>query len=133
MVYGYTQGKLVLQYLSTHPERHTFKLQAGGRSPSKILSTIADVGATADDIKIVVFDLSNYDEVEKAVLGATVVLSCAGPFYRYGSNVVRSVPGFLVVSLRGESLNAIFPSVGPVHVMENTTLTSRGRPIGKLI
>lgn len=80
-----------MQYLSTHPERHTFALQAGGRSPSKILATIADVGATSDDIKIVVFDLSNYDDVEKAVLGATVVINCAGPFYRYGSNVVRYV------------------------------------------
>ena len=69
-----------------HPERHTYALQAGGRSASKLAATIADVGAS--DVKVVVFDLANYHDVEKAVLGCTVVVNCAGPFFRRGGNVV---------------------------------------------
>lgn len=85
------QGSLVLQYLASHPERSSFELQAGGRSASKINQTIADAGLSNNGIKVVTFDLMNAEEVEKAVLGATVVIACAGPFFKYGTNLVRYV------------------------------------------
>ncbi|KAF8319340.1 hypothetical protein DL93DRAFT_176423 [Clavulina sp. PMI_390] len=101
---GFT-GKLVLKYLTNHPQKSTFSIQAGGRSPSKILATIAEVGATKADVKVVVFDLNNYDDVEKAILGATVVINCAGPFYRQGSVVVRAcaLHGKHYVDISGET------------------------------
>ena len=87
---GFT-GKLVLQRLASHPDRKSYALQADTRSPSKLAATIADLDvepALRGGIESVTFDTSNYADVERAVLGATIVIACAGPFHLYGSNVL---------------------------------------------
>jgi short subunit dehydrogenase-like uncharacterized protein len=87
---GFT-GQRVLQYLAAHPEKNSFKLQAGARSPSKLAATILKLELSpsqAQAIEAVTFDNSNYADVENAVRGATIVVACAGPFHRLGSNVL---------------------------------------------
>lgn len=73
---GFT-GKLVVEYLSTHPARSTFNLQIGGRSSSKLAEVATSLKLTKD-VQVVVFDVLDEKQVNSAVKGASVVINCAG-------------------------------------------------------
>lgn len=99
---GFT-GKLVAIYLATHPELSNFNLVLGGRSQSKLDAVVAELPAgTARTVKI---DVNNDEEVENAVKPVNVVINTAGPFWHYGTPVVRACAKFGVhyVDLTGEN------------------------------
>lgn len=85
---GFT-GKLVVRYLAAHPERHTFSVALGARSASK-LDAVLDTIKTDVTFKKVIVDVMNPGSVEKAVTGHAVVLNTVGPFYLYGTPVVKA-------------------------------------------
>jgi len=83
---GYT-GRLVAEYLGNYPNP-AFKLQLGGRSPSKVDALISELNL--EGVVPVIFDTLKADQVDRAIQGASVIINCAGPFYRYGSLVLAA-------------------------------------------
>ena len=79
-------GRHAARYILEHPDRSKFTVGLAARSRSKLLS----IGLPLDD-SVEIFELDILDEraVESAVKQAKVVLNCVGPFWHYGSPVVR--------------------------------------------
>ena len=73
------------EYLGNYPNP-TFKLQLGGRSPSKVDALISELNLKG--VEPVILDTLKADQVDRAVQGASVIINCAGPFWRYGSLVL---------------------------------------------
>lgn len=79
-------GRHAARYVLEHPERSKFTIGLAARSRSKLIS----IGLPIED-SVQIFELDILDEssVESAVKQAKVVLNCVGPFWHYGSPVVR--------------------------------------------
>lgn len=88
---GYT-GALITRYLSAHPQRSQFTLALGARSPQKLNKLIEDLDLPKS-VKTVQVDVTKPDEVEAAVKGARVVINTVGPYWLWGTPVVRYVAG----------------------------------------
>lgn len=79
-------GRHAARYVLEHPERSKFTVGLAARSRSKLNS----IGLPVDD-SVQIFELDILDEnaVESAVKQAKVVINCVGPFWHYGTPVVR--------------------------------------------
>lgn len=87
---GFT-GKLITRYLANHPQRASspFTLTLGGRSREKLNQLAKSLESRTSSDSIVVVDLSNYSNVESAVIRAKVVVNAVGPYWKFGEHVVR--------------------------------------------
>jgi short subunit dehydrogenase-like uncharacterized protein len=81
-------GRHAARYVLEHPDRSKYTVGLAARSRSKL----ASVGLPVDDT-VQIFEVDIFDEqtVESAVKQAKVVLNCAGPYWHYGTPVVRYV------------------------------------------
>lgn len=79
-------GRHAARYVLEHPERSKFTVGLAARSRSKLNS----IGLPVDDT-VQIFELDILDEgaVENAVKQAKVVINCVGPFWHFGTPVVR--------------------------------------------
>lgn len=84
---GYTGG-LITRYLSAHPQRSQFTLALGARSPQKLNKLVQDLDLP-ESVKTVQVDVTKPDEVDAAVKGARVVINTVGPYWLWGTPVVR--------------------------------------------
>lgn len=87
VVYGATgfTGRLCVDYLVQH--KADIKWAVGGRNGDKLAEVIAASGA---DVEAIVADADDLSALEAMTARAKVVLSTAGPFHRYGSNLVAA-------------------------------------------
>ncbi|KAH8827838.1 Saccharopine dehydrogenase-domain-containing protein [Flagelloscypha sp. PMI_526] len=101
---GFT-GVLITRYLLVHPERSKFTFGIAGRSKEKLDALLASLSKTEKDIPVVVVDVLKPEEIEAAVIQARVVINTVGPFWRWGTNVVKSCVqhGVHYVDLTGET------------------------------
>lgn len=86
---GFT-GRLVVEYLTQHPERSSFTLSIAARSRSKLEELKTALGLE-EHIQILQVDVTNLQELEDAVKQARVVINTVGPFQLTGTPVVASV------------------------------------------
>ncbi|KAI1786338.1 Saccharopine dehydrogenase-domain-containing protein [Ganoderma leucocontextum] len=102
---GFT-GRLIVRYLAKHPQRNTFTFALGVRSKAKGEELKKSVGIADDGgVQVVQVDVMRYEMVEAAVREAKVVINAAGPYWLWGTNVVRACTllGKRYVDLSGES------------------------------
>jgi short subunit dehydrogenase-like uncharacterized protein len=79
-------GRHAARYILEHPLRSKYTVGLAARTRSKL----ASVGLPIDDsVQIFEFDILDDRAVEDAVKQAKVVLNCVGPYWHYGSPVVR--------------------------------------------
>ena len=81
-------GRHAARYILEHSDRPKYTVGLAARSRSKL----ASIGLPIDD-SVQIFELDILDElaVENAVRQAKVVLNCVGPYWHYGTPVVRCV------------------------------------------
>ena len=87
---GFT-GALTTRYLAAHPQRQHFTLAIGARSQQKLKKLVQDLNLSSS-VKLVQVDVTNEDELEAAVKNTRVVINVVGPYWRWGTPVVRCVP-----------------------------------------
>ncbi|KAI0828046.1 Saccharopine dehydrogenase-domain-containing protein [Trametes gibbosa] len=99
---GFT-GRLITQYLFSHPQRTSFSFAIGVRSRSKGESLRQSLGLD-DSVHLVQLDVTDYAQVEAAVKDSKVVINAVGPYWLWGTNVVRAcaVHGKRYVDINGE-------------------------------
>ena len=85
---GFT-GRLITEYLAAHPQRKHFTLGVAARSAERLKKVISDLGLSNQDIKLVTVDVMNPQSVEAAVQHARVILNTVGPYWNWGTPVVR--------------------------------------------
>ena len=86
---GYT-GQLITQYLAAHPQRSSFTLGVAARSKSKLAQTKQKLGLD-DSVKEFYVDVTKVEEVDDIVRQSKVVINAVGPYWRWGTPVVRCV------------------------------------------
>ncbi|KAL0574907.1 hypothetical protein V5O48_007051 [Marasmius crinis-equi] len=100
-------GRQATKFLAAHPDRTSkkFTLAIAGRSKKKLDALVSDLGLP-QDIRVITLDVTNEHEVNEAVKLTRVVLNTVGPYYRWGTPVVRACAthGVHYVDLTGESL-----------------------------
>ncbi|EKM53778.1 uncharacterized protein PHACADRAFT_260290, partial [Phanerochaete carnosa HHB-10118-sp] len=96
-------GQLIAQYLASHPQRHSFTLGLAARSKSR-LADLKKKLSLGNDVKEFYVDVANSEEVDSVVQRAKVVINAVGPFWRWGTPVVRACArhGIHYVDLSGE-------------------------------
>ncbi|TDL16448.1 hypothetical protein BD410DRAFT_795386 [Rickenella mellea] len=104
---GYT-GRLVTRYLQAHRDRGTFTFAIAGRSRTKLAHLVAELKLdVVNDVEVVEVDVMNDDEekLESVVRRVKVVINLVGPYWRYGTPVVRACArnGVHHVDLTGET------------------------------
>jgi short subunit dehydrogenase-like uncharacterized protein len=102
---GFT-GRLTTRYLAAHPQfkQGLFSFAIAGRSQSK-LHTLVQQLSLPPTIHILQVDVTNETDVEKAVTSAKVVINTVGPYWLWGSLVVRCV---LNKMSRSTSFSSVF-------------------------
>ena len=87
VIYGATgfTGSLCVAYLAQH--KGDIKWAIAGRNKAKLQGVLQAVGA---DVDILVADADDVAGLEAITARTKVVLSTAGPFHRYGSNLVAA-------------------------------------------
>ena len=86
---GFT-GSLISKYLATHPQRKHFSFSVGARSLKKLEGVVTKLDLPSS-IKLVQVDVTNNEELERAVKGTRVVINTVGPYWTWGTPVVRCV------------------------------------------
>lgn len=86
---GFT-GRLITQYLYSHPDRSSFSLALGARSQSKLAQLKQELGLD-DSVKTFQVDVLDEHQVEEVVKQVQVVINTVGPFYKWGTYVVQYV------------------------------------------
>ena len=87
---GFT-GNLITRYLSVHPQRSQFSLALGARSPRKLNALVKKLNLSEPSVKLVLVDVTDEVDVERAVCSARVVINTVGPYWLWGTPVVRYV------------------------------------------
>ena len=87
---GFT-GNLITSYLSTHSQRSQFSLALGARSPKKLKALVQNLNLSESSVKLVQVDVTNEADVERAVRSTRVVINTVGPYWLWGTPVVRCV------------------------------------------
>ena len=119
----FTQGSLVAEYLGKYPNP-TFHVHLGARSPSKLANLISE--KNLKNVTSVTVDVTDEHVVERAVLGANVIINCVGPFAKHGANVVSFVfSGHFMAVIPVSNVFVVL-----VHAMEGITRTSLARSGG---
>ncbi|KAH7102867.1 saccharopine dehydrogenase [Auriculariales sp. MPI-PUGE-AT-0066] len=113
---GYT-GSLVLRYLVSHPNRASFKLAVGVRSSSKAESLLQSLAVEPSQVTVVELDVQNEVQVEAAVARAKVVINVVGPFWLYGTPVIKACArrGVHYVDLTVGETEWIYSVLNEVH------------------
>lgn len=103
-VAGYT-GRLITRYLAAHPQRGTFTFGIAARSEKKFNILRDELGDALLHVPTFVVDVANFDDIERAVQEARVVINTVGPYWRWGTSVVRACVrhGRHYVDLTGEA------------------------------
>jgi short subunit dehydrogenase-like uncharacterized protein len=79
-------GRHAARYVLEHPERSKYSVGLAARSRVKLTSIGLPIN---DSVRIFELDISDERAVESVVKQARVVLNCIGPFWHYGTPVVR--------------------------------------------
>jgi len=87
---GFT-GNLITRYLSAHPQRSQFSLALGARSPKKLKALVDKLNLSESSVKLVQVDVTDEGDVERAVRSTRVVINTVGPYWLWGTPVVRYV------------------------------------------
>ncbi|HWD29633.1 MAG TPA: saccharopine dehydrogenase NADP-binding domain-containing protein [Rhizomicrobium sp.] len=101
---GYT-GRLVAEHLlKTHGAGGTVTWAMAGRSPKKLAAVRGEIGAP-DSVPLVIADSDDPASLAAMAQRADVIVSTAGPYQLYGSNLVAAcaATGTDYVDLTGES------------------------------
>jgi short subunit dehydrogenase-like uncharacterized protein len=100
---GYT-GRLIAQYLATHPQRPSFTFGLAARSQSALEKVFRGLNLSKDDVPAFTVDVTNPSDVSAVVQQARVVINTIGPYWRWGTSVVRACVhhGKHYVDLTGE-------------------------------
>jgi len=85
---GYT-GRLIARYLATHPQRTAFSFGLAARSDSKLKALLHEYGDLAQ-VPTFVVDVANANDVDGLVQRARVIINAVGPYWRWGTPVVRA-------------------------------------------
>ncbi|KIJ66143.1 hypothetical protein HYDPIDRAFT_110317 [Hydnomerulius pinastri MD-312] len=101
---GYT-GRLIARYLATHPQRTSFTFGLAARSDSKLKALVHENSDLLIDVPLFVVDVTNSDDIDKAVQQTRVVINTVGPYWRWGTPVVQACVryGKHYVDLTGEA------------------------------
>jgi len=86
---GFT-GRLITRYLAAHPQfkQGLFSFSIAARSQSKLHTLVQEL-SLSPSINTIQIDVTDDIEVEKVVKGARVVINTVGPYWVWGSPVVR--------------------------------------------
>lgn len=100
---GFT-GRLVAKQLNEHRDRSKFTFSLAARSKSKLDALVKEFDLSAQ-IPLIYVDVTKENEVEEAVKTAKVVINTVGPYWRWGTPVVRACLRYGVhyVDLTGET------------------------------
>jgi short subunit dehydrogenase-like uncharacterized protein len=79
-------GKLVAEYLASHPSRASFSWAIAGRSPDKLAALRSSLAGAGPEI--IVADTADKPSIDAMVSKARVVLTTAGPYAEHGGEVV---------------------------------------------
>ncbi|WFD34895.1 hypothetical protein MCUN1_001740 [Malassezia cuniculi] len=110
VLYGATgfTGKLVAQYLATHPQQP--KIAFAGRSTSKVqtvIESLTDVSAErVKSIGVLEASANNYSSLQRLAASARVIINTVGPYAHLGGyDVIRAAieAGIGYVDLTGET------------------------------
>ncbi|KAH8103424.1 Saccharopine dehydrogenase-domain-containing protein [Cristinia sonorae] len=85
---GFT-GRLITEVLQTHRERPSFSFGIAGRSQSKLAKLKKDLKLD-DSVQIFDVDVTSEEQVEGVVSQAAVVINAVGPYWIYGTTVVKA-------------------------------------------
>ena len=87
VLYGATgfTGTLCAEYLAKNSEQ--IKWAVAGRNSSKLEKLVKSIGV---NVEVIIADSDDVDGLEAMTERSNVVLSTAGPFHRYGSNLVAA-------------------------------------------
>ncbi|KAG5731966.1 NAD-dependent deacetylase sirtuin-5, partial [Termitomyces sp. T112] len=103
---GFT-GRLITRYLVSHPQftQGSFSFAIAARSQSKLHALVQELKLPSS-INIVQVDVTDFKSVEAAVQRARVVINTIGPYWRWGTPVVKACArnGVHYVDLTGESV-----------------------------
>jgi short subunit dehydrogenase-like uncharacterized protein len=86
---GFT-GQLIVRYLNQHPEKAKFTLGIAARSKSKI-DELKQKLNLPDSVQQYYVDVTKQHEVDEVVGVAKVVINAVGPYWTWGTPVLRSV------------------------------------------
>lgn len=86
---GYT-GRLISRYLALHPQREAFTFGLAARSEQKLKALVDELKDAGSRIPTFVTDVSSTDSINRAVQQARVVINTVGPYWRWGTPVVRA-------------------------------------------
>ncbi|OJA20837.1 hypothetical protein AZE42_02498 [Rhizopogon vesiculosus] len=100
---GYT-GRLIAQYLAAHPQRSSFTFGLAARSQSRLENVVRGLNLPEGDIPTFIVDITKPSDVDAVVQHAKVVINTVGPYWRWGTSVVRACvqQGKHYVDLTGE-------------------------------
>jgi short subunit dehydrogenase-like uncharacterized protein len=87
---GFT-GRQAAHYLAAHPDRHQFRFALAARSQTKLDALVEELaadGLTADGV--IAADALDAPALSELAQSTRVVLSTAGPFAKFGSELVRA-------------------------------------------
>jgi short subunit dehydrogenase-like uncharacterized protein len=82
-------GRLVTRYLSTHPQKSSFTFAIAGRSKAKLDALVKELSLDTERVPVILVDVAEPDEIEAAVKLVKVVINAAGPYWKWGTPVVR--------------------------------------------
>ncbi|KAG7449869.1 NAD-P-binding protein [Guyanagaster necrorhizus] len=96
-------GRQTVRYLCSHPERSSFTFSIAGRRKDALNAIVAEF-SLPDSVDVLQVDVMKPDQVEAAVKTTKVVINTVGPFWTYGTPVVRACVrnGIHYVDLTGE-------------------------------
>jgi len=103
---GFT-GQYITRYLAAHPQfkQGLFSFSIAARSQSK-LHTLVQQLSLPPTINTIQVDITDEANLEKLVRGTTVIINAVGPYWSWGSPVVRACArnGVHYVDLTGETV-----------------------------
>ncbi len=82
---GFT-GRQAAHYLAEHPDRRSFRFAVAGRSKERLEKIASETAADG----LIVADGKDGAAIEALVAQARVVMTTAGPFAKYGDELVRA-------------------------------------------
>jgi short subunit dehydrogenase-like uncharacterized protein len=86
---GFT-GRLVTKQLNNHREHASFTFALAARSRAKLVALAAELDLNAQT-SLLTLDVTKTNEVEEIVRTAKVVINTVGPYWLFGTPVVRYV------------------------------------------
>ncbi|KAK0212332.1 Saccharopine dehydrogenase-domain-containing protein [Desarmillaria ectypa] len=96
-------GRQTVRYLCSHPQRSSFTFSIAGRRKDALNAIVAEF-SLPESVTVLQVDVMKPDQVEAAVKTTKVVINTVGPYWTYGTPVVRACVqnGIHYVDLTGE-------------------------------